>query len=1159
MRRARFVLLAFATAFAVALIAAGPASAATTVIDAHDDSPGARWEPANVTVDRGDTVRWEFDVAQTSHNVKSTSSNWSLDSGSKAPGSAPTEFTFDTPGTYTFLCQIHPGTMTGSVTVEDGAPAEPLENVLVFSKTAGFRHDSIDEGIAAIEQLGAENDFAVDATEDGAAFTDANLAQYDVVVFLSTTGDVLDATQQAAFERFIQAGNGYVGVHAAADTEYTWPWYGEMLGGYFRNHPAGTPTAAIDIEDGDEPSTTGLPARWTRTDEWYNFQNPVNPSVGGGGTDYSPRDSGVHVLATIDESTYDEDDGNTADDDHPVAWCSQFDGGRVWYTALGHTAESFGTGEGNIRSHLLGGLRTAAGVPSDCGDPREASPSASDFEKVTINDDTENPMELDIAPDGRVFFIERDGRVMIWDPEGGQTTTAGMIPVTQSQENGLLGIQLAPDFATTGHIFLTYSALPDSSNQQRVSRFTVEDDAIVAGSEQVIYTWQHQRAQCCHSSGSLAFAPDGSLYISTGDNTNPFDSGGFAPIDERLGREAWDAQRSSANTNNANGKILHIVPKPDAAGGARDRDDVRDPGRQPVPGRDRPDAARDLRDGLPQPVPDHRRPEDRLGADGRLRPRRPDDRPEPRPAGQRRVQRRQGGRQLWLALLRPPERRLQRLRLRDEPVRAEVQLRRPGQHLAEQHGPDQPPAGKGGDDVDGLLGDRHALPGARHRRRADRRPALRLRRRARRPRRSSPSSTTASGSSASGTTAGSRPPRSTTRAPRPRVSCFVTCANTFPGGGYLRPMDMEFGPDGSLYVIEWGSGFGGNNADSGIYRIDYIKGARKPIAHAAADPDSGPLPLEVAFSSAGSIDPEGTSLTYEWDFDGDGDTDSTDPNPTHTYATAGTFSAKLTVTDQSGMTGTDTVPIIAGNTRPEVTIEIPENGKVAQFGDIVPYRITVTDAEDGSTEDGTIDCDDVTLNVSLGHDQHAHELSEQQGCEGTFRTETDGGHGAEANIFTVIEATYTDAGAGAAGAITGRDEAILQPKLKQAEYWAQTGRTADGRGTGDPGVPRRRPRPTPAAARRPRSSRTATGSRSRRTTSRTSTRSRSAWPRRARGAPSSCTTTRLTARSSPPRRTSRRPAAGRRGRTSTSTCPTTCPRARTSCSSCSGTRPRPAR
>ena len=158
------------------------------------------------------------------------------------------------------------------------------------------------------------------------------------------------------------------------------------------------------------------------------------------------------------------------------------------------------------------------------------------------------------------------------------------------------------------------------------------------------------------------------------------------------------------------------------------------------------------------------------------------------------------------------------------------------------------------------------------------------------------------------------------------------------------------------------------------------------------------------------------------------------------------------MTDESGATGVDNVPITVGNTRPEVTIEIPENGQLAAFGDIVPYEITVTDAEDGTTEDGGIDCADVTLNISLGHDEHAHELDEKQGCSGTFETLSASGHGEEANVFPVIEAVYTDQGATGTGALTGRDEAILQPKRKQAEFFSSTGRVPGAPAGGDPGV-----------------------------------------------------------------------------------------------------------
>jgi plastocyanin len=222
MRRTRFVLLALAVMMAAWLLSTAPASAQApaAVIDARDDSPGSRWAPNAVTIEAGETVRWEFDDALVGHNLHSQGDNWDLHDDSIAPDDPPIEHTFNAPGSYSFICTIHAG-MTGTVTVEE---ADPLDNVLVFSKTGGFRHDSIPAGIQAIQQLGAANDFTVTATEDASVFTDANLAQYDVVTFLSTTGEVLDAGQQAAFERYIQGGGGFAGIHAASDTEYSWPW-----------------------------------------------------------------------------------------------------------------------------------------------------------------------------------------------------------------------------------------------------------------------------------------------------------------------------------------------------------------------------------------------------------------------------------------------------------------------------------------------------------------------------------------------------------------------------------------------------------------------------------------------------------------------------------------------------------------------------------------------------------------------------------------------------------------------------------------------------------------------------------------------------------------------------------------------------------------------
>jgi type 1 glutamine amidotransferase len=219
--------------------------------------------------------------------------------------------------------------------------AERRFRVLVFSATAGFRHDSIAPGIAAVRALGARHGFRVDATEDPGAFTNRRLRRYAAVVWLSTTGDVLGPSQEAAFERYIRRGGGFVGVHAAADTEYGWGWYGRLLGARFRSHPAVQP-ATIRVVDRRHPSTRRLPRSWQRTDEWYDFRaQPLRR---------------VRVLALLDESTY---SGGTMGARHPIAWCRRFDGGRSWYTALGHTAESYA--EPRFRRHLLGGIRWAAG------------------------------------------------------------------------------------------------------------------------------------------------------------------------------------------------------------------------------------------------------------------------------------------------------------------------------------------------------------------------------------------------------------------------------------------------------------------------------------------------------------------------------------------------------------------------------------------------------------------------------------------------------------------------------------------------------------------------------------------------------------------------------------------------------------------------------
>lgn len=212
--------------------------------------------------------------------------------------------------------------------------------ILVFSKTAGFRHTSIEPAKEAIRLLGETSGFRIDTTEDATAFTKKNLKKYAAVIFLNTTGDILNEEQQAAFESYIRSGKGFVGIHAATDTEYGWPWYVKLVGGNFESHPKTQPAALI-VAEPRHSSTQHLPATWSRTDEWYNFKN---------------RNASVNVVLRIDESSY---QGGKNGKDHPMAWYHEYDGGRAFYTALGHTDESYK--EEAFLQHLLGGINYAIG------------------------------------------------------------------------------------------------------------------------------------------------------------------------------------------------------------------------------------------------------------------------------------------------------------------------------------------------------------------------------------------------------------------------------------------------------------------------------------------------------------------------------------------------------------------------------------------------------------------------------------------------------------------------------------------------------------------------------------------------------------------------------------------------------------------------------
>ena len=225
------------------------------------------------------------------------------------------------------------------------AQAGAAGRVLVLTRTEGFRHDSIAVAVAVLTAELTDRGFAVTRTEDPGAFTATNLAAVDVVVFLETTGDVLDPPQEAALQQFVEGGGGWAGVHSALDTEYDWPFYGTLAGAHFLAHPA-VQTATVRREDADHPAMTGVPDAWSRTDEWYDLRANPRPDV--------------HVLATVDEATY---AGGQMGADHPIAWCRPVGAGQSFVTAMGHTDASWS--DPTFVGHVAAGVVSVTG-PGHC-------------------------------------------------------------------------------------------------------------------------------------------------------------------------------------------------------------------------------------------------------------------------------------------------------------------------------------------------------------------------------------------------------------------------------------------------------------------------------------------------------------------------------------------------------------------------------------------------------------------------------------------------------------------------------------------------------------------------------------------------------------------------------------------------------------------------
>ena len=673
----------------------------------------------------------------------------------------------------------------------------------------------------------------------------------------------------------------------------------------------------------------------------------------------------------------------------------------------------------------------AAAHPGHEPDPVPADQTA--FQKVTLNDRPGEPISLAVLPDLRVLHTARTGQVQINDPRTGLNPIAATVPVYQHDEEGLQGIAIDPDFSRNHWVYLYYSPpgntpvddpatpgvnegdAPTTGTQAdwdrfkgalRLSRFKLRGNTLDLDTEQKIIDVPVDRGICCHVGGQIAFDSKKNLYLSTGDDTNPFESDGYAPLDDRAGRNpAFDSRRSAGNTNDLRGKLLRIKVKP-GGGYTVPRGNL-------------------FRPGTPKTKPE-------IFAMGLRNPFRFDVNPktdqvyladyspdadEPNPS------RGPDGQGRWMVFDKPanfgwpfcatPDLPYQDYDFATQTSAGPFNCAAPVNDSAHNTGlrvlpPVQRPQVNYG-------------YGA-----SDRFPEL--------------------GTGGIGPMAGpaydySKRNRSRIKWPkqfdgkplfyewtRDYIKAFSLdhdnqvskIEDVAPDIVFDNPMDMEFGPDGALYVLEYGTGYFAELPEAQLARVDWTRGNRTPVPKVTSDVEGGLAPLTVHFSSAGTTDADGDALRYAWDFNADGRVDSRAPNPTYTYTENGVYEATLNVTDSTGRRAAASVRIVVGNAVPVVTLTAEPAGGTFQFGDLVTFNVTVQD-------DAPINCANVVVTYILGHDQHGHPLTSTTGCSGTIQTFVDTGHAGASNLRGVFSATYTDTPGGGLPPLSGTDEVVLTP------------------------------------------------------------------------------------------------------------------------------------
>ncbi|GEO03717.1 hypothetical protein AAE02nite_13810 [Adhaeribacter aerolatus] len=571
-------------------------------------------------------------------------------------------------------------------------------------------------------------------------------------------------------------------------------------------------------------------------------------------------------------------------------------------------------------------------------------PEENRFVKTVLAEGLREPMELAITPAGNAFWIERKGYIFYFDASSNKPVKAGQVEAFYGNNDGLLGIALDPDFATNKFVYLYYSPAGTVA-EQKLTRFTFDETAKKLTSEKVILTIPTQRQECCHSGGGLAFGPDRNLYIGTGDNVSPKEQDGYSPLDERPGRSAFDSQGTAGNSNDLRGKVLRIrialdgtytIPEGNLfpKGMPKTRPEIyvmggRNPIRLSI---DKKTGYLYFGDVGPDAnAPSARGPEafDEINVAKKA-----GNFGWPYFVGDNKAYPKYDFATGTIGAYFNPEKPVNK-----SPYNTGIQVLPPAQPAMIWYSgpvnPRFPSLGTGG---------RSAMAG----------PVFRFN-----PNSNSPYQFPAYYDN---TLFIHDWMRDWVKAVKLDEQGNLKSIEDFmPNNGFSSPMDMEFGPDGTLYVLEYGDGWYSENADAKLVRITYIKGNRPPVVKMSASALTGRVPLEVAFSSKGTMDLEGDAVKYEWRFMNSDQVNATEANPIYTYEKPGIYRAKLTVTDTQGQKSEEEIEIIARNTQPEIAIELFGNSSFYWPNQKLKYKVFVKDAEDGSTQNKSINAAQVPV------------------------------------------------------------------------------------------------------------------------------------------------------------------------------------------------------